>query len=148
VGCSDQENEVTKDFSKNCVWCAVSRKRIVEPLFFESTVDGTVCRELIQQDGATCHTSNETMDMLQDFFGDRLISKNLWSPRSPDLSIPEFFLRGYLKNKVYEDNPHTIDDLKIVITQRIQEVIPRPLKCVSKMRKRFQLLLPRKGRTF
>ena len=31
------------------VWCAVSRKRIVRPLFFKSTVDVSVYRELIQQ---------------------------------------------------------------------------------------------------
>ena len=31
------------------VWCAASRKRIVGLLFFESAVDGSVYRELIQQ---------------------------------------------------------------------------------------------------
>lgn len=147
------------------VWCAVSRKRIVGPLFFESTVDGSVYRELIQQfvallevneryswfqqDGATCHTSNETMDMLEAFFGDRLISKNLWPPRSPDLTIPDFFLWGYLKDKVYEGDPQTIDDLKIAITQRIQEITPSMLKRVSKnMRKRVQLCLQERGGHF
>jgi hypothetical protein len=31
----------------------------------------------LQQDGATCHTSNETMQFLREFFGDHLISKGL-----------------------------------------------------------------------
>lgn len=147
------------------VWCAVSRRRIVGPLFFESTVDGTVYRELIQQfvallefderdswfqqDSATCHTSNETMDMLREFFGDRLITKNLWPPRSPDLSIPDFYLWGYLKNKVYADNPHTIDELKTAITRTVQEVTPEILKRVSQnMRKRVQLCLQENGGHF
>jgi len=31
------------------VWCAISRRRIVRPLFFHNTIDGTVYRELITQ---------------------------------------------------------------------------------------------------
>nr|ACH48214.1 transposase [Cyriopagopus schmidti] len=29
----------------------------------------------LQQDGATCHTSNDTIEMLSEFFHNRLISK-------------------------------------------------------------------------
>ena len=49
-----------------------------------------------QQDGATCHTSAMTIATLQDFFGDRLITKGLWPPRSPDLSSLDFFV-GFFK---------------------------------------------------
>jgi hypothetical protein len=38
----------------------------------------------LQQDGATCQIVNETTKMLRDLFGGRLISKNIWSPRSPE----------------------------------------------------------------
>jgi hypothetical protein len=31
------------------------------------------------------------------FFQDRIISKNLWPPRLPDLTSPDFFLFGYVK---------------------------------------------------
>jgi hypothetical protein len=41
-----------------------------------------------QQDGAMCHMSNETMTLLKQFFDDRIISKNLWPPCSPDLTPP------------------------------------------------------------
>jgi hypothetical protein len=40
------------------------------------------CR--LQQDGATSHTAKPTKEMLKQFFGDRIISKNLWPPRFPD----------------------------------------------------------------
>jgi hypothetical protein len=43
-----------------------------------------------QQDGATSHTANSTMQMLSEFFGGRIISRNLWPPRSSDLSPPDF----------------------------------------------------------
>jgi hypothetical protein len=34
----------------------------------------------LQQDGATLHTANSTMEMLKQFSDDRIISKNLWPP--------------------------------------------------------------------
>jgi hypothetical protein len=34
-----------------------------------------------QQDGATAHTANLTMQMLSEFFGSRIISRKLWPPR-------------------------------------------------------------------
>ena len=38
-----------------------------------------------------------------------------WPPRSPDLTPPDFFLWGYLKDKVYAQRPQTIDELKEII---------------------------------
>jgi hypothetical protein len=35
-----------------------------------------------------------------------------WPPHSPDLSACDFLLWGYLKQKVYVNRPHTIQDLK------------------------------------
>jgi hypothetical protein len=65
-----------------------------------------------QQDGATAHTANSTMQMLSEFFGGCIISLNLWSSRSPDLSPPDFYLWGFLKENVYKNNPHTLEELK------------------------------------
>jgi hypothetical protein len=66
----------------------------------------------LQQDGTTSHTANSTMEMLKQFFDDRIISKHLWPPRSPDLTLPDYFLWGYLKQVVYSNHPQTIEDLK------------------------------------
>jgi len=62
------------------------------------------------------------MGEIQSFFDDRVISKGLWSPRSPDLTPPDYFLWGYLKGTVYQNKPRTIDTLKANITEEIQAV--------------------------
>ena len=46
-----------------------------------------------QQDGATPHTANITLEWLDQQFSDRLISRRRdpeWSPHSPDLNPPDF----------------------------------------------------------
>ena len=75
-----------------------------------------------QQDSATAHTAASTMEILHEFFGENVISKGVWPPRSPDLTSPDFFLRSYLKNTVYRSNPQGLKQLKINITRAIEEV--------------------------
>jgi hypothetical protein len=75
-----------------------------------------------QQDGATAHTAHMFMELLDDVFADRIISKTIWPPRSPDLSPPDSFLWVAMKNSVYSNNPHTTDDLKMAITEYIGNV--------------------------
>ena len=73
-----------------------------------------------QQDGTTSHTARQSMADVRELFGNRVISRFgdiPWPPRSPDLSVCDFFLWGYLKNLVYTTRPRTLDELK----QRIQE---------------------------
>jgi len=38
------------------------------------------------------------------------------------ISAYDFFLRGYLKSKVYVRKPHTVDDLKVPIREEIATV--------------------------
>ncbi|KAF0710687.1 Reverse transcriptase domain-containing protein, partial [Aphis craccivora] len=45
-----------------------------------------------------------------------------WPARSPDLSMCDFFLWGYLKDKVFRHRPHTIEDLKQKITEEIEAI--------------------------
>jgi hypothetical protein len=52
----------------------------------------------------------------------RLISKNLWLPRSPDLTPPDFFLWGLLKGRVYSNKPRTIDTLKDAIRREVAAI--------------------------
>ena len=65
------------------------------------------------------------MAVLRPLFPNRLISRFadvLWPPRSPDLSTCDFFLWGYLKSRVYEDKPRTLDELKEAIRQQITKI--------------------------
>ena len=36
---------------------------------------------------------------------------NPWSSYSQDLNLPDYFLRGYLKDRVCENNPQTREDI-------------------------------------
>ena len=102
-----------------------------------------------QQDGATCHTWNASMREIESFFQDRIISKNLWPPRSPDLTPADFFLWGLLKGKVYKNTPRTIEQLKDAIRQEIQAVNVDTLgKVFQNLEKRIQVCLDVKGDQF
>ena len=70
------------------------------------------------------------MAALSEVFGDRVISRGLWPPRSPDLTPPDFYLWGKLKGSVYGDNPQTTDELKQKITSVIQNIQPDELESV------------------
>lgn len=137
------------------VWCGVMATKIIGPYFFENEdetpemVSGASYRTMIdnflrpmveqhpnlwfQQDGATAHTARQTMDMLREIFGERIISKNSdfpWPPRSPDLTAPDFFLWGYLKDKVYVNKPQTLGQLKQNIRDEIRRLQPETLRRV------------------
>ncbi|PNF41083.1 hypothetical protein B7P43_G06225 [Cryptotermes secundus] len=98
------------------VWCTISGLRIIGPIFFDTTMDSTLyCRifydfvqqlddvELtqgyFQQDSAMCHMSNMSMELIESFFNDRVISKKMWPPKSPNLTSPDFFSLGFTEGQ-------------------------------------------------
>jgi len=102
-----------------------------------------------QQDGATCHTSNASMREIESFYKDRIISKNLWPPRSPDLTPADFFVWGLLKSKVYKNTPHTIEQLKDAIRQETEAVNVDTLGTLfQNLEKRIQVCLDVKSDHF
>ena len=104
---------------------------------------------ITNKDGATCHTANGSMREIDSFFKDRIISKNLWPPRSPDRTPADFFLWGLLKGKVYKNTPRTIEQLKDAIRQDIQAVNSDTLgKVFQNLEKRIRLCLAVKGDQF
>ena len=85
------------------VWVAISERRLIGPFYRTQNIDQVVYRSIIrddflpalqaanvdlsstwfQQDNATPHTANATMDLLHSIFGSRVISKDpRWPPRS------------------------------------------------------------------
>jgi hypothetical protein len=69
-----------------------------------------------QQDGTIAHTANKSRKLLDEVLGERTTSKGIWPQRSPDLTTPHFFFWGAEKAKVYLDNPHALDELKLQLT--------------------------------
>ncbi|KOC58652.1 hypothetical protein WH47_05397, partial [Habropoda laboriosa] len=55
-----------------------------------------------------------------------------WPRRSPDLTAPDFFLWGYLKEQVHANKPTTIEQLKDNIRQEIQEITQETCENVMK----------------
>ena len=97
-----------------------------------------------QQDEATSHTSQACMAEIQYFFGDRVISKGLWLPRSPDN-----FLWGYLNGRVYQNKPRTTIALKANITEEIQVLAADVLaRTFQNMARRVQSCLDANGGHF
>lgn len=140
---------------KVTVWCGVTKTCVIGPYFFEEngrtvTVNSqrylAMLRDFLipelrrnhlarnriwfQQDGATAHTANEVMVFIRNKFRGRVISRFgdiAWPARSPDLSICDFFLWGFLKARVYTNKPRTLDDLKEAIRQEIANMSPAML---------------------
>jgi hypothetical protein len=122
----------------------ISRRRIIGPLFFETTINAEAYQGLIQQfiallqvderncwfqhDSITAHTATSTMEILHEFFGENVISKGVWPTRSPDLTSPDFFLWSYLKDTVYRSKPRDLKQLKVNIAHAIEEVNERMLR--------------------
>ncbi|PNF33184.1 hypothetical protein B7P43_G12809 [Cryptotermes secundus] len=74
-----------------------------------------------QQDSATAHTAPMSMQALSDVSGNRIISSDIWSARSPDLNPRDFFFWGCLKDKVHNSNPRT-KELKENIRREIVNI--------------------------
>ena len=132
------------------VWCAVAPFGIIGPYFFEEngvtvTVNSAHYIEVItnflqpelcwrrinctnvwlQEDGSTAHTANKSMTIVQNMFPGHLISRfgdMPWLPHSPDLSMCDFYLWGYLKSRVYTHKPCMLNDLKEAIHHEIRPI--------------------------
>ena len=95
----------------------------------------------LQEDGATTHTARISMEKLRQMFPGRVVSLRgdvVWPARSPVLSMCDFFLWGYLKEKVFRHRPHTIHELKARITEEVNAI---PLEMCRNTVRSFRNLL-------
>lgn len=117
-------------------------RRMLSYYFFNEIRDIDVRNIWFQQDGATFHTAHRTIELLREKFPGRLLSKGgdqNWPPRSCDLTPLDFFLFGYLKSRVYANNPQTLQQLKDNIRRAIAEISPDMCrKVIENFQKRIQ----------
>ena len=151
---------------------------VLGPYFFEENVDGIAYLRMLHeyvlpllavhfrnqfdnglfhhlwwaQDGAPAHRLIEVKDRLNEVFGhDRVIGLGHdveWPPRSPDLTPCDFFLWGYLKNKVFSSPPHDIGMLRQRIIAEFNALRHNPMfvaHAVRHMQKRTTLCIERNG---
>ena len=84
-----------------------------------------------QQDGARPHTARSTLTQLQRSFPGKVLSNGgsvEWPPRSPDLSLPDFFLWGHVKAIVYQNPVPSLAALKRRIRAALRGVTQNTLK--------------------
>ena len=69
-----------------------------------------------------------------------------WPPQSPDLNSCDFFLRGYLKSKVYIHRPRSIEQLQNAIRQK-SVTIPHEMirRVLDNFRKSLRQCVDNKG---
>jgi hypothetical protein len=64
------------------------------------------------------------MILLLDVFGDRIISKDIWPPRSPDRTLSDYYLWGAMKGPVFKYSPQILLELKEAIANFIKNTPP------------------------
>ena len=128
------------------VWAAMGRNEAFGPYIFKkmiqllsSTLINTYLKDIsipqlrrrnwivkntyFQHDNATPHTAKKNCDFSREKIKiEHVISKPLWPPRSPDLTPLDFNTFGYLKSKVYANDPRTFQDLKRNISNEIRAI--------------------------
>ncbi|CAH0560519.1 unnamed protein product [Brassicogethes aeneus] len=105
-----------------------------------------------QHDGCPAHYSAKAREVLNRDFNGRWIGRGgpvNWPARSPDLTSPDFFLWGYLIDKVFQQAPTTRE----YMIQRIRNAcaeIPADmlLSCVQSFEKRINKCLEVQGHNF
>ena len=64
-------------------------------------------------DASKRFTVPQRVKIAEAYFGDQLISRRTyftWPPYSLDLNSCDYFLWGYLKERIYQNNPQTLPD--------------------------------------
>src|SRR5207245_994784 len=78
------------------------------------------------QDGAPPHYSTSVRNFLTETFNEKWIGRQgpiAWPPRSPDLTVCDFWLWGYLKGKIFDENrPKTLAELRARIEEECGNV--------------------------
>ncbi|GBN13848.1 hypothetical protein AVEN_151935-1 [Araneus ventricosus] len=115
-----------------------------------------VCFQLrnvwFQHDGAPAHKTSSVKQYLVEEFGEQIIGYGgfqEWPPRSPDPSLTDFFLWGYLKQQVYATPKPTLQDLQRRIMDACANVTPAMLNRVQrKIQARVQMCIVADGKKF
>lgn len=138
------------------VWAGVIGTRIIGPIFFQGPLTGerylqfleNDIEELLmdlplavsermyfQQDGAPPHNAAAVMNYLANRFNNRVIATNgpvRWPARSPDLTILDFFIWPYVKERVFNVGAETLDVLQNRVQEAFQSITPAMLQNVGR----------------
>jgi hypothetical protein len=104
---------------------------------------------IFTQDGAPSHTSKRAQDFCQQNFHDFLHKKE-WPATLPDLNPCDYFLWGYLEQKVNCKSYDSIKQLKAALVMAWHKLDQNMVKaaCVQEFKKRLALVIKQKGGPF
>ena len=167
-----EERRPQRKFGFN-VWCGVLGSTILGPFIFENTLTGisylnflqnsfqdmlddinleTRASMWFQHDGAPPHNQINVRNYLNQEYPNSWIGRNgpiAWPPRSPDLSVLDFFLWGMVKNKVYRRTYQTIDELRGSVLECFNAIDRRSIrKATNSVLKRCNVCITNNGRVF
>jgi hypothetical protein len=155
------------------VWCGIIGNKLIGPHIIEGTLNGQMYRDILenelptlledlslevrqnmwfQHDGCPAHYSMVAREVLDRDFNGRWIGRAgpvNWPARSPDLTSPDFFLWGYLKEKVYKQEPTTRENMIERIRNACAEIqADTLLSCVQSFAKRINKCIEVEGHHF
>lgn len=158
------------------VWGRILGKRIIGPFFIEGNLDRWKYLDLLmdhilpaieiaaddqnidldevyfQQDGHPAHFAIVVRDFLDLFFPNKWIGRGgpiVWPPRSPDLTPLDFFLWGFLKDRVFRTPPLNVVEMKNRIIENCQVPDDAMLERVMKsFQMRVLMCMHEEGRQF
>ena len=92
----------------------------------------------MQHDGAPRHYALCSRQVMNEIFDEKWVGRGgpvPWPPRSLDLTSPDYFLWGFVKERVMAVAPTTPDDMKERIRRACTEITP---KMLAEVRRSFQ----------
>lgn len=161
-----------EEFSVN-VWIGIYNNRIFGPYVLPNRLDAVTFLQFLetnhhnmwediplverrnawmQLDGCPAHYGRQVRQWLNTVYGERWIGRGgpvAWPARSPDLNPLDFFLWGFLKQKVYATPVHTREDLINRIGVACNEITDDMLiRTQTSLRNRFHLCIDQNGHHF
>jgi hypothetical protein len=139
-----------QDVPKKCTHSLINFfQEFVGPRIEEMFGDAEI---YFQQDGAPPHCHREVRAYLDITLPDRWIGRRgsvEYPAPSPDLTPIDFFLWGYLRDKVYAAKPATVHELKEEIERQCLQIPNKMLRRVcDSIVPRYQLCLDNDGHQF
>lgn len=155
-------------FSVN-VWLGIINHRVIGPIYLPNRLDAVEYLNVLEQviddmplnirpnmlfmhDGAPAHFARSVREWLEENFPNRWIGRGgpiSWPARSPDLNPLDFFVWGFIKQKVYATPPPNAEEVRIRINTAVLQITPEKLERVMQtIPKRLQLCLQTEGFQF
>ncbi|KAE9523007.1 hypothetical protein AGLY_016638 [Aphis glycines] len=158
------------------VLCGIIDNHLIGPYFFDENLNDNKYLDFLKndipillenislkqrlnliwlQDGAPAHNTLAVRAYLNEVYGDHnwfgTYSPTIqWPPRSPDLSVLDFFFWGHLKNEVYKEKSNSVEELKQKIKDCCSKIKSSVLKKSTSIEvlKRLHFCLAEYGKQF